>query len=66
MKLLHRHREDELESEDQNESDRSIPDEAPQPQPEREEPKLAEPTPADLSKRDYVAIVKRASVEVDR
>jgi membrane protein len=33
----------------------------PQPQPERAEPKLAEPTPRDLSKRDYVAIVKRAA-----
>ena len=33
---------------------------APQPQPEREEPKLAEPTPGDLSKRDYFAIVVRA------
>jgi membrane protein len=32
----------------------------PQPQPEREEPKLAEPTPSDLSKRDYMAILKRA------
>jgi membrane protein len=32
----------------------------PQPQPEHEEPKLAEPTPSDLSKRDYLAILKRA------
>ena len=32
----------------------------PQPQPEREEPKLAEPGPSDLSKRDYGAIVARA------
>jgi membrane protein len=32
----------------------------PQPQPERDEPQLAEPTPADLSKRDYSAIVVRA------
>ena len=32
----------------------------PQPQPEREEPKLAEPGPGDLSKRDYGAIVARA------
>ncbi|HET7856155.1 MAG TPA: YihY/virulence factor BrkB family protein [Gaiellaceae bacterium] len=35
--------------------------EAPQPQPEREEPKLAEPTPGDLSKRDHLAILKRAA-----
>jgi membrane protein len=33
----------------------------PQPQPEREEPKLAEPTPSDLSKRDYSAILVRAA-----
>jgi membrane protein len=33
---------------------------APQPQPEREEPTLAEPTPGDLSKRDYFAILVRA------
>jgi membrane protein len=32
----------------------------PQPQPEHEEPRLAEPTPSDLSKRDYFAILKRA------
>ena len=35
----------------------------PQPQPEREEPKLAEPTPTDLSKRDYLAILIRAGKE---
>jgi membrane protein len=39
---------------------RPLPDEAPQPQPEHEEPKLAEPGPTDLSKRDYIAIVRRA------
>jgi membrane protein len=32
----------------------------PQPQPEHEEPRLAEPPPSDLSKRDYLAILKRA------
>jgi membrane protein len=32
----------------------------PQPQPEREEPKLAEPKLTDLSKRDYLAILRRA------
>jgi membrane protein len=37
-----------------------LPEEAPQPQPEREEPTLRDPQPGDLSKRDYVAIVKRA------
>jgi membrane protein len=35
----------------------------PQPQPERDEPKLAEPTPTDLSKRDYMAILIRAGKE---
>ncbi|HEV3479176.1 MAG TPA: YihY/virulence factor BrkB family protein [Gaiellaceae bacterium] len=35
----------------------------PQPQPEREEPKLAEPGPRDLSKRDYLAIFIRAAKE---
>jgi membrane protein len=32
----------------------------PQPQPEHDEPTLAEPTPRDLSKRDYLAILIRA------
>jgi membrane protein len=36
---------------------------APQPQPEREEPRLEDPTPSKLSKRDYLAIVKRAGKE---
>ena len=39
---------------------RPVPDEAPQPQPEHREPKLADPEPTDLSKRDYLAILKRA------
>jgi membrane protein len=39
---------------------RPVPDEAPQPQPEHREPKLADPEPSDLSKRDYLAILKRA------
>ena len=37
--------------------------EGPQPQPEHDEPKLAEPTPRDLSKRDYLGIVVRAAKE---
>lgn len=36
---------------------------APQPQPEPREPRLGEPGPTDLSRRDYVAIVKRAVKE---
>jgi membrane protein len=38
-------------------------EEAPQPQPEHEEPRLQDPGPTDLSKRDYVAIIKRAGKE---
>ena len=39
------------------------PSDAPQPQPEPGEPRLSDPSPADLSKRDYVAILKRAVKE---
>jgi membrane protein len=42
------------------EDERTLPEDAPQPQPEHEEPNLRDPQPRDLSKRDYVAIVKRA------
>jgi membrane protein len=42
---------------------RPLPDEAPEPQPEREEPRLDDPSLSDLSRRDYVAIVKRAVKE---
>jgi len=35
----------------------------PQPQPEHDEPRLEDPTPAKLSKRDYLAILKRAGRE---
>jgi membrane protein len=52
---------------DQREEDyyeqRPVPDEAPEPQPEREEPKLADPDPTELSKRDYLAILKRGFKE---
>jgi membrane protein len=37
--------------------------EAPQPQPEHREPRLADPSPEDLSKRDYGAILVRAGKE---
>jgi membrane protein len=37
--------------------------EAPQPQPEHAEPKLADPAPSDLSKRDWLAIGIRAGKE---
>jgi membrane protein len=46
--------------------ERPLPDEAPDPQPERSEPKLEEPTPLDLSKRDYAAIFKRAAKKFNR
>jgi membrane protein len=42
---------------------RPLPDEAPQPQPERDEPKLADPRLTDLSRRDWVAVFKRAGKE---
>src|SRR5437763_4262682 len=45
------------------EMERPLPDEAPEPQPELEEPRLAEPGPRDLSKRDYFAILRRALKE---
>ena len=35
----------------------------PQPQPERDEPTLADPSPTDLSKRDYFAVLVRAGKE---
>jgi membrane protein len=40
--------------------ERPLPDEAPEPQPERGETRLREPGPTDLSKRDYLAILRRA------
>ena len=59
MKLLRR---DSRATEDSNHEDegRPLPDEAPEPQPEHEEPRLEDPGVTDLSKRDYVAILKRA------
>src|SRR5438874_4491278 len=60
MRLLHRNRREERTSSDEYYAERPLPDEAPQPQPEHEEPRLAEPGPRNLSKRDYVAILRRA------
>ena len=59
MKLLNRDR-DKAAEDRAEEKGRPLPDEAPEPQPEREEPRLADPGLTDLSKRDYVAILKRA------
>ena len=58
MRLLHRNRSETEETE--AEEAHPLPDEAPEPQPEREEPRLEDPGPTDLSKRDYLAILKRA------
>ena len=38
-------------------------DAAPEPQPERAEPRLADPAPTDLSKRDWIAVITRAAKE---
>jgi membrane protein len=59
VKLLGRNREEEPAEREADEG-RPLPDEAPEPQPEHEEPRLEDPGLTDLSKRDYVAIVKRA------
>jgi membrane protein len=64
MKLLHR-REDRIETDDYYEP-RPEPDEAPEPQPERDEPHYPDPGLTDLSKRDYLAIVRRAFSEFNR
>jgi membrane protein len=61
MRLLQRHKNETESQEETNE--RPLPDEAPEPQPEHEEPRLADPGPAQLSKRDYLAIVKRGFKE---
>ena len=58
MRLLHR-RGSETEN-GQGPRGRPVPDEAPQPQPEHSEPKLNDPQLTDLSKRDYLAILKRS------
>jgi membrane protein len=44
-------------------SDADVSDEGPQPQPEHAEPRLADPTPGQLSMRDYFAILVRAGRE---
>jgi membrane protein len=62
MKLLQRRRSRRQENDNSAEynAERPLPDEAPKPQPEHEEPRLADPGPRDLSKRDYLAILRRA------
>ena len=60
MKLLSRSRSDEA-----ADAGRPPPDEAPAPQPEPDEPRLEDPGPGDLSKRDYVAILRRAAKQAN-
>jgi membrane protein len=50
MKLLQRKRTKE----------RPLPDQAPEPQPEHDEPRLEDPGPTELSRRNYFAILRRA------
>jgi membrane protein len=62
MKLLERlHRSNEHPQDDGRDPAEA---EAPQPQPERHEERLADPAPTDLSRRDYLAIVKRSFKEM--
>jgi membrane protein len=58
MKLLHRR-----EKRVSPEPEWHLAPEAPEPQPEHEEPRQTDPTPTNLSKRDYIAILKRAAKE---
>ena len=61
MRLLQRHKNETEDLAEDNE--RPLPDEAPEPQPEHDEPRLEDPGPTELSKRDYLAIVKRGFKE---
>jgi len=56
VKLLNRHKDGEVD-------ERPPPDEAPEPMPEPEEPRLADPGPTQLSKRDYLAVLVRGAKE---
>jgi membrane protein len=62
MRLLQRNRGRASERTDDY-AGRSLPDEAPEPQPGRTEPPLVEPGPTVLSKRDYLAVLRRAFKE---
>ena len=65
MKLLHRGQR-EAPRDDDYYTERPPPDEAPEPQPEREEPKLADPGVRDLTKRDFLAVIRRAFKKFNR
>jgi len=66
MKLLQRRSAQDREQLDDYHEERPLPDEAPAPQPEREEPRLSDPGPTDLSKRDYLALLRRAFTKFNR
>jgi membrane protein len=63
MRILSRNRSERGEVE--QDEGRPLPDEAPEPQPEHDEPRLEDPGPTDLSRRDHVAILKRAAKEAN-
>ena len=60
MRLLSRTRRDE-----EQEEGRPLPDEAPEPQPEHDEPRLEDPQPHHLSRRDYFAVIVRAAKQAN-
>ena len=66
MKLLQRKSARAEAYSDEYYAERPTPDEAPAPQPEHGEPRLADPRPGDLSKRDYFAILRRALKKFNR
>jgi membrane protein len=61
-----RHRDRPRDRTDDYYAERPLPDEAPEPQPEHDEPRLHAPGPTDLSKRDYLAILRRALKKFSR
>jgi len=65
MKLLRRDRTEPTQT-DEYRDERPPPDEAPEPLPEPDEPRLADPGPVELSKRDYLAITRRAIKKFNR
>src|SRR5262245_40026844 len=59
MPLLNRNRNRTEDASDEYSGERPLPEEAPEPQPEHGEPLLDDPGLRDLSKRDYIAILRR-------
>src|SRR5919198_285182 len=51
---------------DEQDQSRPLPEKAPEPQPEHEEPPLRDPGATELSKRDYLAILRRAVGQANR